>query len=118
MAEWITTDWPDWKDAGRRVEVELEDGLTVQGELFVGDFFPDGEGDEVPVFSVCDDAGQEYSFAANKCWRFLHTGRDFLRRFEATLRRQQEPLGAPFASILAEHLDELYETEDKGSDLK
>lgn len=78
MAEWMTTDWPDWKDAGRRVEVELEDGRTVQGELFVGDFFPDGEGDEVPVFSVRDDAGQEYSFAANKRWRFLRTGRDFL----------------------------------------
>ena len=29
---------------------------------------------------------------------------------EATLRRQQEPLGEPFASILAELLDELYET--------
>lgn len=47
-----------------------------------------------------------------------HTGRDFLRNFEATLRRQQDQLGEPFASILAKHLDELYETEDKGSNAK
>lgn len=65
MAEWTTTDWPDWKDSGRRVEVELEDGRTVQGGLFVSDFSP------VPVFEVRDDAGHEHSFAANNRWRFL-----------------------------------------------
>jgi hypothetical protein len=48
----------------------------------------------------------------------LSAGRDFLRNFEATLRRQQESLGEPFASILAEHLDELYKTEDRGSNAK
>jgi hypothetical protein len=70
MTEWTTTDWPDWKDAGRRVEVELEDGSTVQGDLLVADFFPDGEGDEVPMFEVAGDGGG-HSFAANKRWRFL-----------------------------------------------
>lgn len=44
-----------------------------------------------------------------------HTGRGFLRDFEAKLREQQEPLGAAFALILAAHLGELYEAEDKGS---
>ncbi len=71
MAEWTTTDWPGWRDSGRRVEVELEDGRTVQGELFVADFFPDGEGDEVPVFEVRCDDGTEHGFAANRRWRFL-----------------------------------------------
>jgi hypothetical protein len=51
--------------------VELEDGRTVQGELFVADFFPDGEGDEVPVFEVRCDDGTEHGFAANRRWRFL-----------------------------------------------
>lgn len=69
--EWTTTDWPDWKDDGRRVEVEPEDGRTVQGELFVADFFADGEGDEIPIFEVRTDDGAEHGFAANKRWRFL-----------------------------------------------
>jgi len=71
MTEFIATNWPDWKDCGRRVEVEFDDGWTVQGDLFVSDFFQDGEGDEVPVFGVHADDGVEYSFADGKHWRFL-----------------------------------------------
>jgi len=70
MTIWTTTDWPDWKDVGRRVEVELECGETVLGELFVDDFFFDGEG-EVPIFAVRTDDGKERGFAANKRWRFV-----------------------------------------------
>ena len=70
MGDW-TTGWPDWKDSGRRVEVEIENSSTVLGELFVADFFHDGEGDEVPVFAVRAADGREHSFAANKRWRFL-----------------------------------------------
>jgi len=65
--------WPDWPDAGKRVEIEREDGTTVAGKLDVEDFFPDGEGDEVPVFTVIDDAGTKHSFADNERWRFLPT---------------------------------------------
>lgn len=71
MTEWTTTEWPDWTDAGRRVEVDLEDGRTVQGELFVADFFPDDQGDEVPMFQVRSDDGKAHEFAANKRWRFV-----------------------------------------------
>jgi hypothetical protein len=64
-------DLPDWLDTGKRVEVELEDGSIVQGELFVADFIFDGE-DEVPMFEVRTDGGRETrGFAANKRWRFL-----------------------------------------------
>ena len=63
--------WPNWQDAGKRVEIERSDGTTASGRLDVDDFFPDGEGDEVPVFAVIDDAGQKHSFADNGRWRFL-----------------------------------------------
>lgn len=65
--------WPDWQDAGMRVEIDRGDGTTVTGKLYVDDFFPDGEGDEVPVFAVIDDAGTKHSFADNERWRFLMT---------------------------------------------
>lgn len=35
------------------------------------EFFPDGEGDEIPVFAVVDDAAAKHSFAENRRWRFL-----------------------------------------------
>lgn len=63
--------WPDWQDAGRRIEIEYDDGTAVAGKLDVDDFFPAGQGDEVPVFAVIDDAGIKHSFADNKRWRFL-----------------------------------------------
>lgn len=65
--------WPDWQDAGKRVEIERDDGTTVAGKLAVDDFFPDGEGDEVPVFAVMADDGTKHSFADNERWRFLPT---------------------------------------------
>ena len=65
--------WPDWQDAGKRVEIERADGAAVAGKLDVDDFFPDGEGDEVPVFAVIDDTGVKHSFADNERWRFLPT---------------------------------------------
>lgn len=63
--------WPDWKDAGKRVEIERADGTAVAGKLHVDDFFHDGEGDEIPVFAVIDDGGTKHSFADNERWRFL-----------------------------------------------
>lgn len=63
--------WPDWHDAGRRVEVKLESGVVAQGELVVDDFFPDGNGDEVPMFIVLGDDGTKHGFAANNGWRFV-----------------------------------------------
>lgn len=65
------SDWPDWKDAGKRVEVKLESGVTVRGELIVDDFFPDGNGCEVPMFMVLGDEGTKHGFAANKGWMFV-----------------------------------------------
>lgn len=65
--------WPDWQDAGKRVEIERADGATMAGKLDVDDFFPDGEGGEVPVFAVIDDTGTKHSFADNERWRFLPT---------------------------------------------
>lgn len=64
--------WPDWCDAGKRVEIDRGDGTTVAGKLDVDDFFPDGEGGEVPVFAVVGDDGTKHSFADNERWRFQH----------------------------------------------
>lgn len=69
--EWTTTDWPDWKDAGRLVEIERDDGTVATGNLEVDDFFPDGAGDEVPVFVVASEDGIRHSFADNRRWRFV-----------------------------------------------
>lgn len=65
-----TTQWPDWRDAGRRVELDLGDGY-IQGELFVEDFFPDGDGGECPVFGVRADDQVEHSFASHERWRYV-----------------------------------------------
>jgi hypothetical protein len=61
--------WPGWKDAGRFVEAEYQDGSVFTGRLMVKDFFPDGQGDEVPVWSLFD-GGNEKSFA--DCERFRY----------------------------------------------
>ena len=63
--------WPDWGDAGRRVEIVRKDGSRVQGELFVDDWFDDGEGDEVSIFMVRDDSGVAHNFCDMEEWRIL-----------------------------------------------
>lgn len=65
--DWITDDYPDWPDVGKRVEVELEDGLIVVGDLGADDWY------DVPIFEVVTDDGATYSFAANRRWRFVDT---------------------------------------------
>lgn len=70
MVKQRTTGWPGWEDSGRQVQVEYENGSIVQGELFIEDFFPSGEGDEVPVFQVLDGAGNKHSFGMNKRWQW------------------------------------------------
>ena len=67
--EWSEA-WPDLKDAGRRVEVEREDGATISGELTVY-FCHDGECGEFPVFAVIDDVGTTHIITDNEYWRFL-----------------------------------------------
>jgi len=67
---WDTGGWPDWSDIGKRVEIEREDGTIVAGELIVDDFFPDGEGGEVPVFAILVDDDTQHSFVDQKHWRF------------------------------------------------
>lgn len=66
----MTDTWPDWCDAGKNVEVELENGLTVNGQLLVDDFFPDGQGGEIPIFVIRADDGKTHQFAANRQWKF------------------------------------------------
>jgi hypothetical protein len=68
---WTSTSWPGWSDAGRLVEIEMEDGQTLQGTLEVDDFFTDGEGDEVPVFIIRTSDGAKHSFVDHKRWRRL-----------------------------------------------
>lgn len=67
-AEW-SKGWPAWRDDGKRVRLLLDDGKEALGTLRADDSFFDGE-DEVPVFSVHTDDGQELSFAGAKNWRF------------------------------------------------
>jgi hypothetical protein len=68
--DWTESDWPDWQDAGKRVEVEYDDGSTVIGTLTINDFHFNGE-DETPEFSINADDGTEQSFVMNRRWRFL-----------------------------------------------
>ena len=67
-SEWMTGESPPWSAYLQRVELELEAGRTVQGELFVSEELFDGE-EEVAVWSVRDDAGHEHVLN-NKAWRF------------------------------------------------
>lgn len=73
MQGWIMMKWPDWEDVGRKVEIELPDGRTVQGELLLKDFFPNGTQDEVPLFDVQTRYGTLHDLAASQQWRFLHS---------------------------------------------
>jgi hypothetical protein len=73
MADWkkFSEAWPDWKDSGRRIEIERQDGTRTAGVLYVEDFFALDDGDEVPVWCVRDESGGEHSFVENERWRFL-----------------------------------------------
>lgn len=67
---WRESDWPDWGDAQKRVEIQRYNGSTIRGVLEIHDVFFDGES-EIPGFIVRDDEGNKRSFADNKRWRFL-----------------------------------------------
>lgn len=59
----------DWKDSGRRVEVQSQDGSVHQGVLEIVDQTPGP--DEVPIFEVVADDGSDLSIYSAKRWRFL-----------------------------------------------
>lgn len=63
--------WPDWCDQGRKVVIEWGNGLRAEGKLEVDDWFPDGEGDEIPVWVVVTESGDRHSFASSDRWEFL-----------------------------------------------
>lgn len=67
--EMPNNDWPDWCDAGKMVEINV-DGILTQGKLEIDDF---GimDGDEYPIFTVLDDNGIEHSFASQDDWHYL-----------------------------------------------
>lgn len=67
-SEW-RDDVPDWKDNGRRVEIEGQDGKTGQGVLDIIDQTPGP--DEIPIFEVIADSGASLSIYSAKRWRFL-----------------------------------------------
>lgn len=62
--------WPSWSDGGKTVEVERDDGTLVRGTLVIEDAYPDGDGDEFPVWGIEVD-GRTEGFALHKRWRFL-----------------------------------------------
>lgn len=64
--------WPDWRDAGRRVEMRLEDGSIVCGILRVDDMTPGP--DEAPIFVIEDSEGVKHSFVEHKQWRYVIAG--------------------------------------------
>ena len=72
--EWTTRGWPGWKDIGRLVEIQVSGGSTIRGRVIVEDVFTDDEGDEVPMFGLCDSDGNEHSFALHERWRFVDDG--------------------------------------------
>lgn len=56
---------PDWRDAGKQVELKAEDGTTVRGELEIPDFHFNGE-DEVPHFEVAGHCLWDFDY-----WRVV-----------------------------------------------
>jgi hypothetical protein len=63
--------WPDWKDAGRRIAIRLEDGQEFEGELYLEDFAHDGQGEEYPIWGLVLADGTRRTFVDNYEWRFL-----------------------------------------------
>lgn len=61
--------WPDWQDAGKRVELVMRDGSSIKGRLEVEDEFFTGD-DEVPIFAVHTDDGVQAPFLEHEKWRF------------------------------------------------
>ncbi|MFW6855345.1 hypothetical protein ACODYM_29060 [Burkholderia gladioli] len=68
-SEW-RQDYPDWRDAGEKIELELEDGRIVSGELEI-DAMSDGEGDEFPLCTVRQENGEEVNFGVFSKWRII-----------------------------------------------
>lgn len=62
-------DVPDWKDNGRRVEVEGQDGKIGKGVLEIVDQTPGP--DEIPIFEVITESGVALIIYSAKRWRFL-----------------------------------------------
>lgn len=69
MSDW-REDWPDWRDDGTFVEIELDGGGRLFGRLCANDGFFNGE-ETVPIFSVLNPSGNVTSFAGlpMKRWR-------------------------------------------------
>ena len=61
---------PGWIDGGRRVQLLLRNGRTLEGELDCYDVGFDGE-DEYPVWMLIADDGVLHSFWDHEEWRFL-----------------------------------------------
>lgn len=68
---WDNPGWPNWGDACRPVEVEI-DGKIHKGYLDVDGVF-DGE-DEIPIFSVVGENDQTIHFDFDGKWRFTDGG--------------------------------------------
>ena len=69
MSEW-REDTPDWTDDGKEVLMLCDDGRQVAGRLSADEFFPDGQGDEIPCFVVILRDGRSESIWSFKGWRF------------------------------------------------
>jgi len=68
--EWLEYN-PDWGDEGKEIELLCESGSIVRGRLEMEDFFPDGEGDEIPVWRVRSENGESSSIWDFEGWRFV-----------------------------------------------
>ena len=70
-AEW-NAGWPGWRDDGRTVEIELEDGTTLVGELCHDDTGRDEDG-EFPLWLVDlnNGLGERVEFTVAERWRFV-----------------------------------------------
>jgi hypothetical protein len=64
----VGDDWPDWRDAQRRVWIRL-DGCVWHGTLQADDFGFDGEG-EYPIWSVYTENHGSFSLADATEWGY------------------------------------------------
>jgi hypothetical protein len=62
------TNWPDWQDTGKFVEITMPDGRIFVGRLMANDMTPGP--DEAPIFTVHSEK-ESLDFCDADSWRFV-----------------------------------------------
>lgn len=67
--EWRSWAEADWRDSGKSIEAQYDDGRTIVGKLIASDFVLLDDGDEAPIFEIELADGTSISFYEFERWR-------------------------------------------------